>query len=226
MQAEPQSGRSLVYLTIYPDGYEDARRYPLVILLHGVGANMYDLASLASEIDPSSYLYVCPNAPIPILIGPGHLGYSWRPPQGTDGSTEGYREQSARIEQQVEDFFQEVMERYDTAPGRVLLVGFSQGGGLTYRHGLPRPDRFAGLAALSCSVQDPDTMRDRLPDKRDQPIFIAHGLRDNPDRGRRSRDFLEAEGYSPDYHEYDMAHEISPQVVNDLIQGTHRILQP
>jgi len=226
MQAEPQSGRSLVYLTIYPDGYDDARRYPLVILFHGVGANMYDLASLASEIDPSSYLYVCPNAPIPILIGPGHLGYSWRPPQGTDGSTDGYREQSARVEQQVEDFFQEVMERYDTAPSRVLLVGFSQGGGLTYRHGLPRPDRFAGLAALSCSVQDPDTMRDRLPDKRDQPIFIAHGLRDNPDRGRRSRDFLEAEGYSPDYHEYDMAHEISPQVVNDLTQWIHRILPP
>jgi phospholipase/carboxylesterase len=226
MQAEPQSGRSLVYLTIYPDGYDEARRYPLVILLHGVGAHMYDLASLASEIDPAGYLYVCPNAPIPYLIGPGRLGYSWRPPQGADTSTEGYREQSARVEQQVEDFFQEVMERYDTTPGHVLLVGFSQGGGLTYHHGLPRPDTFAGLAALSCSIRDPDTMSGLLPEKRDQPIFIAHGLRDNPDRGRRSRDFLEAEGYSPDYHEYDIAHEISQQVVQDLSHWMHRVLPP
>lgn len=226
MQAEPQSGRSLIYLTIYPDGYDDARRYPLVILLHGFGANMYDLASLASEIDSRSYLYVCPNAPVPVLIGPGHLGYSWRPPRDADESSDGFREQAARIEQQVEDFIQEVTERYETAPGRALLAGFSQGGGLTYRHGLPCPDRFAGLAALSCSVQDPDTLRDRLPDKRDQPVFIAHGLRDNPDRGRRSRDFLEAEGYSPEYHEYDIAHEISPQVVSDLTQWIQRVLPP
>jgi phospholipase/carboxylesterase len=65
-----------------------------------------------------------------------------------------------------------------------------------------------------------------LPEKRDQPIFIAHGLRDNPDRGRRSRDFLEAEGYSPDYHEYDIAHEISQQVVQDLSHWMHRVLPP
>lgn len=226
MQAEPQSGRSLIYLTVYPDGYDDSKRYPLVILLHGFGANMYDLASLAPEIDPKSYLYVCPNAPVPILIGQGQLGYSWRPPQSTEGSTDGFRQQSARIEEQLEDFFQEVTDRYETAHGRVLLVGFSQGGGLTYRHGLPRPDTFAGLAALSCSVQDPDTLRDRLPQKRDQPIFIAHGLRDNPDRGRRSKEFLEAEGYAPEYHEYDIAHEISPQVVRDLTQWIQRVLPP
>ena len=82
---------------------------------------------------------------------------------------------------------------------------------MTYRCGLGRPDLFAGLVALSCSIRDQDGMRERLPEERAQPIFIAHGLRDNIERAQSSRDFLVAEGYAPTYNEYDMAHEISPR---------------
>ena len=43
----------------------ETRSYPMIILLHGFGAHMGDLASLAPAIDPTGYVYIFPNAPIP-----------------------------------------------------------------------------------------------------------------------------------------------------------------
>ena len=109
------------------------------------------------------------------------------------------------------------------------MMGFSQGGGMTYRCGLGRPQVFAGLVALSASLPDPDELRGRLPQHREQPIFIAHGRADpmvSRDSARNTRKFLEGVGYKPDYHEYDMGHEIPPAVLNDLVPWMARVLPP
>ncbi|MBI2856203.1 MAG: hypothetical protein HYX93_05085, partial [Chloroflexi bacterium] len=143
MQAQAQRGKDLAYLTVFPGDYDPNLEYPLIIMLHGFGANMYDLADLASVIESRGYLYLCPNAPIPVQVGPGMLGFAWTRP-GDDNP-----EQAQRTEQKLEGFLGEAMEQYPAAQGRSLLLGFSQGGGLTYRFGLPRPDRFAALVALS-----------------------------------------------------------------------------
>ena len=72
-------GGSLEYVAVYPVDYQPERAYPLIVLLHGFGANMHDLAGLASFIDSRSYVYVCPNAPLPVQLGPGFTGYAWTP---------------------------------------------------------------------------------------------------------------------------------------------------
>jgi phospholipase/carboxylesterase len=220
MEVETQRGKNLTYLTVYPKGYDPDLDYPLVILLHGFGASMYDLAELAKLIHTTGYIYVCPNAPTPIQLAPGALGFAWSTP-GTDDP-----EQALRVEQKLEGFFQEIMEKYRVTPKHTILLGFSQGGGLAYRCGLGRPDLFAGLVALSCSIRDQEQMKQRLPAERNQPIFIAHGLQDNIDRARSSRDFLEAERYTPTYTEYEMAHEINQDVMRDLVPWIQRVLPP
>ena len=136
------------------------------------------------------------------------------------------RSSSWDAESKLSGLFEEVMEKHGVAPGNAILMGFSQGGSMTYRCGLSRPDLFAGIAALSCSIRDQDEMRRRLPAERAQPIFIAHGLRDNIERAQSSRDFLEAEGYTPTYNEYDMAHEINHEVIRDLAPWIHEVLPP
>jgi predicted esterase len=60
---EVAQGSTLEYLAICPDGYEEGTPYPLVIWLHGFGADMHDLADLAAAVDPPGYLHVLPNAP-------------------------------------------------------------------------------------------------------------------------------------------------------------------
>lgn len=79
MQTKRYEGSTLQYLAIEPDGYDPARKYPMIILLHGFGAHMGDLAGLAPAIDAAGYVYICPNAPIPFQIGPSMTGFGWTP---------------------------------------------------------------------------------------------------------------------------------------------------
>ena len=224
MQSEVRQGAGLKYLTVLPDGYDPEARYPLVIMLHGFGANMADLAGLAPAINSTGYVYACPNAPIAVDLGFGQVGYAWMSPRGQSTP-----EEIASAERLLREFFDEVLQEFQVAPERAVLLGFSQGGGMTYRCGLQRQDMFAGLAALSATFPDPGELEGRLPDARSQAIFIAHGRFDSMvslDSGVRARRFLEAAGYSPEYHEYDMAHEIRPEVIDDLTSWLAAALPP
>lgn len=228
MKGEQHQGQHLNYITLTPDDYNPDLSYPLVIMLHGFGANMSDLAGLAPAIGEQGYVYACPNAPIPFDFGGGHLGYGWMPRQNAadPAEVERAREQS---ETRLAGFFEEVFDRLNATPGRAVLLGFSQGGTMTYRCGLNRPETFAGLAALSAAVFDPAILKPQLPPVRNQPLFIAHGLSDRQidiATARATRAFLEAEGYQPQYREYPMGHEIPPAVLQDLVPWLNGILPP
>ena len=228
MKGEQHEGKSLNYVTVTPDNYDPAVSYPLVIMLHGFGAHMGDLAGLAPAIEDSGYVYACPNAPIPFDFGGGHVGYGWMPRQNV-ATPEEVEAARASSEALLEAWFQEIFERLNTTPGRAALLGFSQGGTMTYRCGLNRPDTFAGLVALSAAVFDPEILRPKLPARRSQPLFVAHGTGDRQigvDTARNTRAFLEAEGYQPEYREYNMGHEIPFEVLRDLIPWLTTVLPP
>ena len=224
MKAEINEGSGLQYITIVPDEYDSDSAYPLVVMLHGFGANMQDLAGLAPAINDTGYVYACPNAPIPFELGPGQTGFWWMTPRGG-----GTPEETANSEQLLSDFFDTVFEQFNVMPGQALLLGFSQGGGMTYRCGLGRADKFAGLAALSATLPDSDELLARLPSERKQPIFIAQGRYDqmvSEDTAHSAKTFLENNGYSPDFHLYDMGHEISGEELGDLVPWMAAVLPP
>ena len=222
MEAKQFEARSLHGLIVEPDDYDPSREYPLLVLLHGFGSNMSDLAGLTPALSRADYLYACPNAPLALDFGMGQTGYAWANLYG-----ESYEREAQAAENGLMDFVEEVAARYRIQEGRVGLGGFSQGGMMTYRAGLPRPDTFAALFALSARVVDPDSVHCRLPDRRDQPIFISHGSRDTMiplDDGMESRRLLQEWGYAPVYHEYDMAHEIRQEVVDDLVEWLRAVM--
>ena len=224
MKAQINEGSGLQYVTIVPDEYDSDSAYPLVVMLHGFGANMQDLAGLAPAINDTGYVYACPNAPIPFELGPGQTGFGWMTPRGG-----GTPEETANSEQLLSDFFDTVFEQFNVMPGQALLLGFSQGGGMTYRCGLGRADKFAGLAALSATLPDSDELLARLPSERKQPIFIAQGRYDqmvSEDTAHSAKTFLENNGYSPDFHLYDMGHEISGEELGDLVPLMAAVLPP
>ena len=224
MQAREIEGNSLAYILVEPDDYDENQEYPTVVLLHGFGASMRDLAGLAPAIERSGYLYLFPNAPIQMQVGIGMTGYAWTPPGQSGGE-----DAAARAEELLVGFFDEAVERHSIAEGGMVMGGFSQGGMMTYRFGLRRPEMFAGLVILSGRVPSPDALSENLPVHRDQPVFVAHGTQDTMigvNDARQSRDFLTSEGYSPQYHEYQMAHEINQQVISDLKSWLHNVMPP
>ncbi len=225
MQAQEIEGNSLAYILVEPDDYDENQEYPAVVLLHGFGASMRDLVGLAPGLDQSGYLYLFPNAPIRMQIGYGMTGFAWTPPGGQPGGEDA----ATRAEELLVGFFDEAMERHGIAEGGMVMGGFSQGGMMTYRFGLRRPEMFAGLIILSGRVSSPEILADNLPEHRDQPIFVAHGTQDaviSVEAARESRDFLASQRYSPKYREYEMGHEINPQVISDLKQWLNDVMPP
>jgi len=224
MKAVESRGSTLEYLTLFPDNYAPGQPYPLIICLHGRGADMRDLAGLAPAIDPSGYVYICPNAPVTISIGPGYTGQAWYEPGGNPSPAAMEHALTA-----LDALVHEVFAEYQVAPGQALLLGFSQGGAMTYRYGMVRSDMFAGLAILSGALRHPEALLPHLPSQRDQRIFIAHGTHDPVVPVDLSQDavaFLTAQGYQPLYREYPMGHEISLDVLNDLTPWIHETLPP
>ena len=183
MEGTANKGSALDYVSVTPTGYDETKTYPVIILVHGFGASMYDLAGLSPAISQTDYVYLCPNGIVPLDIGGGQMGYGWTTPGGFGDEAEGQRAEDA-----IDAFMQEVTEPYKLQPGKVVIIGFSQGAGLAYQYGLPRPDVFAGVAALSGSLQSPDTMLPRLPSSKTQPIFIGHGVLDPVVPIERGRD--------------------------------------
>jgi len=224
MKAVESRGSTLEYLTVYPDHYEAGQAYPIIVCLHGRGADMRDLAGLAPAIDQTGYLYVCPNAPVTIAIGPGYTGRAWYEPGGNP-SPAAMEQALTALDGVIRDVFAE----HQASAGRAILLGFSQGGAMTYRYGMLRPEMFAGLAILSGALRHPESLLPHLPATRDQRILVAHGTHDTSvpvDLSRDAVTFLEAQGYQPMYREYPMGHEINIEVLNDLIPWLRETLPP
>ncbi|HSF31866.1 MAG TPA: PHB depolymerase family esterase [Candidatus Tectomicrobia bacterium] len=224
MKAVESRGSTLEYLTVYPDNYEVGQPYPMIVCLHGRGADMRDLAGLAPAIDQTGYIYICPNAPVTISIGPGYTGRAWYEPGGNPSPAA--QEQALTA---LDGVIRDVFAEHRVPAGQALLLGFSQGGAMTYRYGMLRPEMFAGLAILSGALRHPEGLLRHLPTTQDQRIFIAHGTHDTVVPVDLSRDavaFLEARGYQPVYHEYPMGHEINLEVLNDLVPWMHETLPP
>lgn len=227
MEVKQFKGKSHRYLAVEPTNYNPEAVYPLVVMLHGYAASMEDIARLSTSIDQKNYIYVCPNAPISFQVRSGKIAYGWSSP-GSDSTQ--VEEEEVQAASKLDIFFDEVFGRYHTQPRRVLLMGFSQGGSLSLRYGLPRPQTFAGLASLSGYLPEPGALEKSLPNRRTQPIFISHGTHDQYialEQGQETRDFLESQGYAPLYKEYpSMRHEVNQQVMDDLVPWIKGVLPP
>ena len=118
----------------------------------------------------------------------------------------------------LSSFIDQACERYDVDTERLALMGFSQGGFLAYRLALSEPRRWRGAAMLSTWLSD-EAADDVHPDAADLPLLVQHGTNDplvEIDRGRNSRDRLQAMRMKLDYREYPMQHEIGRQSMHDL----------
>jgi phospholipase/carboxylesterase len=210
MRQEVHQSATLEYLALTPDG---TRPRPLLIWLHGFGADMYDLAPLAAAVHPTGYAHVLLNAPPGVSGGTVRAWYE----RGGKERAESVRLALAGLDAAVG----EILAKFSVPTGQAMLVGFSQGGALALRYGLPRPEMFKGLAILSGSLRQVDDLRENLPPRRDQALFLAHGTEDEMvpvECSERVVTFLREQGYHPLYREYPMGHEIQPALFVDLLR--------
>lgn len=194
-----------------------------VILLHGLGADGYDLAALAGELTPSRrdrVRFVFPHAPYrPVTVNAGYVMRAWYDIRGPDLAQ---AEDAAGIVASVEVLHAFIQSQIETGipSRRIIIGGFSQGGAVALYAGLTFAQRLGGIMALSAyvplfsrlqhdgAVADPST-----------PLMMAHGTEDPivpVAYGRLSRRRAESLGFTVQWYEYPMGHAICEAEVHDM----------
>jgi len=208
----------LRHIVSVPSGQPDGVSLPLVVVLHGRGADANDLADLAPMIDgPGGYRFVFANAPTPFEPYPGMtFGYSWFdgwPPTP---------ESIAASRRELLAFLDQIAKRYPPKDGKIVLAGFSQGGLMALDVGFRTAQPLRGIVVMSGGLYE--TELPDLPARKDQRVLIVHGTLDDMIpvvAARRARRVLEDHGIQPEYHEFSMGHHVTQEsmaVVTDFIR--------
>lgn len=211
--------RMLRHIVNTPSRRPASDTLPMVIMMHGRGADMNDLADLAPHLDlPAGCRFVFPNAPRPFEPMPGmSLGWTWFegwPPEHTSVSAS--REEMLR-------FIDEITETLPTS--QLILSGFSQGAMMALDVGLRTKKKLAAIIAMSGGLYEYD-----LPDLSAHagfPVLIAHGAYDDVvpvNFARRARRVLEDAGLNVEYHEYPMSHQVAQEEIEVVRAFIARVL--
>ena len=146
----------------------------LVVLLHGYGANGDDLIALGEgwrQWLPGA-AFVAPNAPQTI---PGiHGALQWFALTLRDPSEYWRGVETARPA--LDRFLDAELARYRLPPGRLVLVGFSQGTMMALHIGLRRATPPAGIVAYSGLLAGPEHLGET---KARPPVLMIHGEADD-----------------------------------------------
>ena len=191
--------------------------HPTLLVLHGWGANAFDLLGLAPHLCGGRFLALCPQGPVQTPIGPGAVGYGWYPlVPGTPPAPHELRTACDHILK----FLDAASERYPIDPKKLGVVGFSQGGVMAYTLAFGAPHRFAALAALStwCPPYAVENIADQEA-VRYLATLVQHGSRDelvSTERARESVETLRTLRLPLTYREYDIGHEINHRSLADL----------
>jgi phospholipase/carboxylesterase len=187
-----------------------------MIAFHGWGANAMDLLGLAPYVAEGRFLVVCPQGPMEVPIG-AIRGYGWFPMRMGSQPDESEIERAAEV---ASKFVDEALRRYPIDPRKLVIAGFSQGGGMAYRLAIANPERFAALVAMSTWF--PPGLAERVKD-RDAlamlPTLVQHGRADDMieiGRARQSLEALRELGIPVQFREYDCGHEITAESLQDL----------
>jgi|TARA_B110000240_G_C13266057_1_gene353750 phospholipase/carboxylesterase len=174
--------------------------------MHGYGASMHDLSEIAPIINDKDFIYVFPNAPLEMNIGVGQKGYAWFPIEDFNISNS---------ENLLDKTINEILDMFKNNIDEVYIGGFSQGGMMTLNSNFSNSSLFKGAIILSSrSIQKYDI---KLKSK--TKIFMSHGTEDSiipVEEGRDTKNKLNKLGFEVDYNEYNIGHEISMEVINNL----------
>lgn len=213
------SDELLPYVEVNPKKTYDA----VVIWLHGLGDSGNGFAPIVPELklpSDSGIRFVFPHAPVrPVTVNNGMPMRAWYDIKSLDfnnrADVEGVKESAALVTKLIE------VERAHGIPSeRILLAGFSQGGVIAMELGTRYPEKLAGILALSTYMSEPESLSTQAHEaNKNTPILCAHGQQDEVVPmflGHAAYKVLEQNGYTVEWKEYVMQHNVCMQELEDV----------
>jgi len=205
-------------LKLYYDlDWPAAQPAPLLIALHGYGANKRQMMREAKQMAPENFAIVSlqgfhqhikePKEP----GGPLRFGFGWL--------TNFHPEDSVAIHHQaLLDLIASLRSAGAVDPKRIFLLGFSQTCALNYRFAFTHPDLLRGVVGICGGMPgDWETSENYKPTQ--ASIFHLAGTRDEyyaPDRVADYEERLRLRAQNVHFKSYDAAHEMVPAMREDL----------
>lgn len=157
------------YALYLPPNFDPAKKYPLVMSLHGAWSNhrlnlkrVFGKGNLPGETDLEATRYFPRFPDLDFIVASpyarGTMGY-----QGV-------------AEKDVYDVMADVKKRFPIDEDRVYLTGLSMGGGGTLWLGLTRPDVWAAIAPVCPGA--PEGTEDFAPNALNLAVHLFHGDQD------------------------------------------------
>lgn len=197
-----------VYRVADPRVPPAGERPPLLVVLHGIGADENDLFPLASLLDPRLRVV---SLRAPRSYGPGRAWFhlEWRP----DGTVDPDVAQARETLAELDAWLAAAPARFGTDEERTYLLGFSQGAMMSVGMLRRAPHRLAGVVALSGRSPDGLFEAEASPEAiAAVPLLVAHGLFDDVlpiAHGRRLREIFGVLSRDFTYREFPVAHGIA-----------------
>ncbi|HSE18348.1 MAG TPA: hypothetical protein VLB46_14940 [Pyrinomonadaceae bacterium] len=208
--------RIKLYYDLRPGAIPSA---PLLIVLHGYGANKRYMMAEAQYMAPEGFAIASLQGFHQHMReprqegGPLRFGFGWL--------TNFRPEESVALHHQaLIDLIETLTGEGIADPGRVFLLGFSQSCAVNYRFAFTHPDRLRGVVGICGGIPgDWETS----PTYRQADIDVLHltGTRDDFYTPERVRDYerqLKTRARSVEFKSYDAAHEIIPEMRSDVVQ--------
>ena len=214
-------------IEVEPTALHDAS----IIWMHGLGASAHDFADMPRIISRPGTRWVFPNAPVrPVTLNNGWKMPSWFDIRYLAGESDGERECPIEA-QESSDIISKLIEAEHSRGvpyNRIILIGFSQGGAMSLYTGCRFHQKIAGMICLSGYLIFPEThMEASTPANRDTPILVCHGIRDDMvpfSAGQRTVDFLTENGWSVDFEQYPMFHEVCMSEIHRVEEFLTKVL--
>ena len=223
---EPKLDRILeARINLYYDLRPGASPYaPLLIALHGYGANKQQMLREAQQMAPEGFAIASLQGPYQHMKeprergGPMRFGFGWL----TNFRTE---ESVALHHQALIDLIRALTDDGIADPERVFLLGFSQSCALNYRFAFTHPEHLRGLIGI-CGGIPGDWETSGL--YRQAPLNVLHltGTRDefySPERVKDYQKQLQMGARSVEFESYDAGHEIVPEMREDVVQWLDKV---
>jgi len=192
-------GKRSDYSVYIPENYTAARRWPLIICLHGgYGEGSEYIWTWLRPARACGY----------ILLSPKSLDVTWTMTANSIDT------------RSILTMLEELAGEYSIDNSRVYLTGLSDGGIMTYLLGIERHELFGGISPIAGALHpmvDP-LLRARVG--RELPIFVIHGAHDfifPVTFTRQTNDLLKSLGYKLRYEELpDWGHAF-PYSINERL---------
>jgi len=194
----------------FPPDYDPSLKYPLLIVLHGQGANPESYGLIRDRLADPSLILAIPQAPY-ATASVNTTGYSW----AWDAAGEQLPKRSA---QRTNDYIGQVIEQLTSLlqSDSVYLMGHSQGGCFAYQGGIVNHDLLDGIIVVGGWLEENWFGPAELQAASHLPVFVAHGSNDGMigiDRARAAGRYLSENGFDVSFFEFAGAHNVPAEAV-------------